>query len=493
VQFLNLHPHIEVGGGQSNEEEREKRRHGMSGLRNLRFVLFVVSVATIHWLLIYPTQATAQNPGNNTVYDNSGNRAPSTAFIDASVFATTGSDFCQTINSVLTNVHYPALGAVIDARGVPYFPGVSMTCTSSPWAGLTIPPPTTILLPAGVIMIPSTWVLPNNTRLIGEGDGTPPLSSAFNPGTTIQVTSAFASGNTMIQFGSSTTCPSVSGINVCTGISVENLTLDGQGQSVYGVVNQYSQDASYVDHVGLYQILGTGLEVGGIANNSGPYSNISFDTGTHSGASSTVCAQILNVTQNGTISGGTRGLHGLSCISESHDASAAVLLDSSNNSIEDVQIQGFYDGVLVGSNGAAQSNVLINIIGDTGPAPTPVNAVHISSGTVTDLVIMGISHSGVSGTFSLRDDLTGISLPDTTVALYALGESVNVGSSANGYSRFTTSPNAPTWASGSGNPPASPACSRGSLYSCVGGMSGCSFALWSCTWNGTTSQWTGVH
>jgi hypothetical protein len=33
----------------------------MSGLRNLRLVLFVVSVATIHWLLICPIQATAQS------------------------------------------------------------------------------------------------------------------------------------------------------------------------------------------------------------------------------------------------------------------------------------------------------------------------------------------------------------------------------------------------------------------------------------------------
>ena len=50
------------------------------------------------------------------------------------------------------------------------------------------------------------------------------------------------------------------------------------------------------------------------------------------------------------------GIHGLKCKSETNDAQAAVLLDSSNNSIEDVNIVGFYDGILVGSQASAQSN-----------------------------------------------------------------------------------------------------------------------------------------
>ena len=76
----------------------------------------------------------------------------------------------------------------------------------------------TILLPAGTIFIQAPWVLPANTHLIGVGDG---LS-----GTVIEVLTGTAV-TTMIQFGSSTTgvCNS-SGI--CTGISVENLTLNGQ-------------------------------------------------------------------------------------------------------------------------------------------------------------------------------------------------------------------------------------------------------------------------
>jgi hypothetical protein len=342
------------------------------------------------WLLALPLQVDAQNTcsgsqGQNGVYNatcNNGNPGivGSSAFIDASMFAGNPPqrNICAVLNWVLnpSNGILPTTGAVIDARGVPGItPPVSMTCTASPWAGITNPRPSTILLPAtggaspNPIIIPnsSPWILPSNTHLIGEGDGIPVYSSGTlvsTPGTTIQAKSGFS--GTMIQFGgASPICPS----NVCTGISVENLTLDGQGGSaVNGIANANSQDVSYVNHVALYQILGTGLAVAGYATNSGPYSNITFDTGGSSGLPLTVCASINGLS-------GTRGIHGLSCNSETNDANAAVLLDSSNNSIEDVRIVGFYDGIRVGANAPAQSNVLFNIIGDTnatGGGTTPV-------------------------------------------------------------------------------------------------------------------------
>ncbi len=286
----------------------------------------------------------------------------------------------------------------------------------------------------------------------------------------------------MIQFGSSS-------CGACTGISVENLVLDGQGLSINGIVNQYAQDQSYVDHVGLFQILGTGLLISsygtGSAMNSGPYSHIVFDTGGSGGVSSTVCAQILSAS-------GTHGIHGLTCNSETHDAAAAVLLDSGGDSIEDVMVQGFYDGVLVGSNAAAISNVLINIVGDTHNAPTstPVNTIHISSNNpVHDLAIMGVSNSNLSGTYTIQDDTTAspLHLADQYVAMYALGKTP-----AAGVSRFTTSKNAPTWAVGAGYPSGS--CTRGSLYSCIGGSTSCTSgsstaALWACVLHSAVIQW----
>jgi hypothetical protein len=162
------------------------------------------------------------------------------------------------------------------------------------------------------------------------------------------------------------------------------------------------------------------------------------------------------------------------------EPTAAVYLDASNNSIQDVTIDGFYDGVLVGLNNSAVSNVLTNIVGDTTRHLTtkPVNTVHIAPGTgftVQELSIMGIS--GVTGNYTLYDELTMAHLTDPTVAIYALGKSAN-----NGYARFTTSPSVPTWITGTSAPAGS--CIQGSMFSCTGG-SGCTSTLgntvlWGC-------------
>ncbi len=429
-------------------------------IRSASSWMFLASVAVLAcWLSAFP--AVAQR-GQDAVYNSSNGVTNSPAFIDASMFGAQNTDICAVLNFIMSPGHgYPLAGAVIDARGLPGTTGTGMTCTASPWAGITNPPPSTILLPAGTIVIPTTWVLPSNTRLVGEGDGIPSTTSStfFSPGTMIQV----ASGSllsTMIQFGSSSVCPG--SVPTCTGISVENLTLNGLAQSVDGIVNQYAQSNSYVDHVSIYQILGTGLLISdsgsSSASNSGPYTNITFDTGGYSGAPSTACAQIIGTS-------GTRGIHGLKCKSETQDANAAVLVDASNNSIEDVTIVGFYDGILVGANAAAQSNVLVNIIGDTAAGSTPVNAVHISNhNTVTDLSIMGASNSGLSGTYTIQDDVTGPHLLDQTIGIYALGESAGSGV----HSRFSTSPNVAHWTVGTAAPLNTPACTRGSLYSCTG-------------------------
>lgn len=405
------------------------------------------------------------------------------AFIDASMFKGKASTICGVLNYVLKTGF--TAGAAIDARGL-NSTNTSMTCTASPWAGITSNPPgSTILLPAGTIVIPATWFLPSGTHLIGQGD-------TAGSGTTLQASSTF-SGTAMVQFGSSTWCSAGS---PCSGIGIEKLILDGQGKSIVGIWNQLAQTQSYLDHVSLYQILGTGLEISGTANNSGPYTNINFNTGTNFIAgSSTVCAQI-----NLTGSGGTHGIRGLSCNNvTSNLANAAVLLDSSSNSLKDVTILGFSDGVLVGSNAAAHGNVLVNVIGDTPSTlicnpncRLPViNAVHISNvgNPVTDLVLMGISNVTGGGTFTLHDDVTSTQLAtsqDPYVGLYVLGNAAN-----GGHARFTTSSSVPTWASGTSTPSAS--CAQGSLYSCTGSASQCtqnttSYALFGCP----SGTWTGI-
>jgi hypothetical protein len=315
--------------------------------------LLGVVVALVCWFSVFPTAA-AQGPnleGQDAVYGTSGQVTNSPSFIDASQFAKTGVDFCKILNGILSSNLYPATGAVIDARGLPGTTGTSMTCSISPWGSgnTTVSVPSTILLPATggatptPIIISTPWILPSNTHLIGEGDGIP--STGSTPGTTIQAATSFS--GSMIQFGtgpppsSPPICPPVGSVYTCTGISVENLTLDGKGQSVNGISNAYSQDGSYVNHVSLYQIRGVGLVIQGSAqgnaNNSGPYSNVTYDLGGNLGTSQTACASINGLS-------GTHGIHGLTCISGDNVSPAAVLLDSSNNSIEDVRIVGFYDG-----------------------------------------------------------------------------------------------------------------------------------------------------
>ena len=430
------------------------------------------------WFSTSAELTTAQSmQGQNAVCTTTGCGTPvgTSSFIDASVFGSSTTDICSVLNSILGGASYPSMGTVIDARGLPGTTGTNMTCAAgtTPWnTGSFVNVPSTILLPARTIVIPTTWVLPNETHLIGQGDN-------ISTGTTIQAqkTGSGFSGTAMVHFAGPCPMPG------CTAISVENLTLDAQGLAINGIVNSASQDFSYVDHVSLYQMLGTGLLVSGLANNSGPYSNITFDTGSFTPNSTTVCASI-----NGTT--GTRGIHGLTCTAESGEPAAAILLDSSNNSLSDIRIVGFFDGVRVGSNANAETNILTNVVGDTNRhlTLTPINTVHISNAnTVTDLSILGASNSGLSGTATLQDDLTGVRLGDATIGIYAVGKSTN-----NGYARFTTSPNplVPTWATGNGTPTGT--CSKGSLYSCSGATSSScgGFALYGCP-SGTS--WSGIR
>ena len=242
--------------------------------------------------------------------------------------------------------------------------------------------------------------------------------------------------------------------------------LDGSVLNINGIANPGSDELSYADHVTLFRVLGTGLSVS--AMDSGPYTNITFDSG-GSALTTTTCANIGGVNP-------MRGIQGLTCIAAGTVANAAVYLDAPNNSLQDVRIAGFWDGVLIGSNGNAQSDVLFNIFGDTiisTNVPAPVNVVHISSAhTVTDLSIMGVNNAA-SGDNTIKDDLTGPTLTDPYVAIYAIGKSSN-----GGYSRFTTSTHAATWAFGSGTPTTGCSASNaGSLYS---NTSGSGVALWVC-------------
>jgi len=209
-----------------------------------------------------------------------------------------GADICDTIYQVLHSASYTA--AVFDARGI----STHMTCNlGSPWfengTGY-VNKPSTILLPAGTITASIPWVLPTNTKLIGVAKGNV-QGNGDNYILETTIVAGFSSG-AVVQFGDSN-CPS----SGCQGISVEHLTINGNSQTVNGIENDNCGLLCYVDHVTMYQVLGTGLMVSGTnATDSGPYSNITFDVGS-SMDTMTQCAQIKGTN-------GTRGIHGITCI-----------------------------------------------------------------------------------------------------------------------------------------------------------------------------------
>jgi hypothetical protein len=440
-------------------------------------------------LVCIATEATLQGQtGNNVVYSGTNpttTLVPSAAFIDASTF-TSGTDLCQKIYDALLTA--PTTGAVIDARGITS----GLNCTSgTPWyqgSSSYTNTPATILLPSGLITIHQTWILTNGTRVVGEGAGSSGTGSSGTGITTIQAVSGFS--GQMIQMGpnntSTTLTPCTSFSTGCMGVSVEDLTLDGN-DSATGIINGQSREHSYVRRVFLYRIPGTGLQVWSDASNSGPYTDITFSN-TSSAAAGTVCVWINNIS--------IRGLHGLKCVaSGSTTPSAAVILDGVGNSVEDIQVQGFGDGIVLGKDNPTLNYVLLNIAGGSGVT----NVIHIcgtvhvtpcpsTANLVGDVSIMSVARGSALNT--IDDDLSlstaSTILQDANLAMYVIGEPVKAAGSTIGYSRFSTSPSVPTWVvQKTTTPPSS--CVAGSVLSNSTGTSG--NTLWICT-GGT---WTNVE
>jgi hypothetical protein len=467
---------VEVG----HRADRVRRNRVNNSNRFVFGLMFAVAIV----VLLSSWPAFAQNPGDNAVYKSSTALTGSPAFIDANALA--NGDICNTINVILTGSSFPSTGAVIDARG--FLPSGTMgvkgsqPCMSDPFLGVT--KPSTVLLPASTLLLSTAWVLPNNTRIVGEGENT----ALQNAGVT----------GDMIDMGSAAICTSP-----CSGISVEHLKVDGQSFAVSGIVNNFAQESSYVNDVNLVNILTTGISVGPGANGSGPYSNVYYDCN-----DSMKCPLPTNTSPSPacvSIQATTRGLHGITCVASSTVAQiqphAAILLDASNNSIENVHIEGFYDGVLIGSRGSAQGNVLLNVFGGFGVGPV-TNTVHIcnplnatgnctasQSGSVTDLVLLQIESVGgkSQGSFpsaAILDDVTSTEptnyVPTNAyVGMYVVG---NKGGQSPGYSRFTVAPGlnfyptaavgAPTLAIGivAPNPNGTTPCTTpGTIYSNVQG------------------------
>lgn len=282
----------------------------------------------------------------------------------------------------------------------------------------------------------------------------------------------------------------------------------------------------------------TGLTVTSNAGNSGPYSNLNIDalqetTGMCAGGLGT-CQTCIDIEAQ------TRGLHGITCIGTlavagnadkdlTTEGDAGIYVNFSNNTVEDVHIEGFFDGIEVGDTTSNVGNVVLaNVVGAFGgdAKGETRNTIHICgsdfmvssnqfgkclnypasgntpNGNVTILGATDLHNGGgasYSGSTSIQDDVTNTSIAapvgaaGTTgvdTAIYALG--AEVGGGSGGISRFSTSPSpsgssangatmVPTW--GVGQTSVSGSCNTpGALYSNTPGSS----SIYVCKYNSGT-------
>jgi hypothetical protein len=468
------------------------------GMRTVIALLVIVS-----WLSISSSRMAGQNTGKKAVWNSI--VTPSTVWVDASAWWTSGvPDLCSYISTkILTSNYNTAFpnGTVIDARGL-VIKNTATTCAVDPFSALTAPPPsTTILLPSGYIDITVPWTIPNNTRIVGDEQGTR-IRANFDGPYMIEMGGTEPTSQTNL-------CPS----NICTSVGLEHLFLDGSlvvngvPYLVGGIDNKYSQAGSYVNDVNLWSLAGTGLSIGTGATNSGPYSNISYVASTDAKAD---CQAGDNCPVCIDLEAQTQGVHGLTCNGNGSTVSnphAGIYVNASNNSIEDVHIESFWDGIEVGNLSGTVANVLLsNITGTTtGTRGFTTNTVHLcganpwnslsfgncggSHGTVTDITVLHAVNSSGPKTTTVADDVSQnaiVSCNTTTpgcanplsTAIYALGEPD--GGTTAAYSKFTSSPSTrngdyqnnppssdtPTWGFGNKLPPTGAECSPvGAIYS----------------------------
>src|SRR5258708_18765245 len=489
--------------------------------------MMIVQVCAVLVVLFSNSIATmAQSEGNNAVavLDSQGHikLGAASSYIDAAPFyqSLANLDLCLTLQYILTQstftsgsnyaATYPN-GAVIDARGI--LPGSAngLTCNVNPCVGRggTATSPATILLPGATIAITQPWILPSNTRVIGEGSGPQNYTALGNFGN--------FSGNQMIQMGiAGTTSPA-------TGVVVEHLQLEGGGKGNYdGIDVVNAADGSYVDDldikgigaqpsfVHLSSVCGTStatsLCIGPNATYSGPYTNLNIVPSFPCSTQTEVCKQTAGV----KIQAQTRGLRNITCVATSHNDSnwplAAIYLDSYGTSIENVHVEGFKDDIVVGDYSDAQGdlaiigwtaptqnpiysvsgNTIANVVGATGSGPLQ-NTVHICSpnvaslacsgngaisGGINDFVVLQAKNGGgASNTEAVQDDNLSVNTSNNGAVVYAGLYAVGRPNTTGGYARFTTMPGNsatavnPTSAVGAANSLGASCTNYGAIYS----------------------------
>jgi hypothetical protein len=478
-----------------------------------------------------PNLVHAQSTGNKAVWGSSG-LTTSTAWVDVSAFCGSGGssncgsagvDFCTVLSNALASA--PS-GAVLDARGV--IPNKTnspnLICGSNPFSSLQGSSPNTapftVLLPGSTILLSVPWVLPANTRLVGEVGGTlledcPPNSGACTS----------FSGPFLIRMGSTSgnVCPSAG----CSGISIERVHLslyNGSGNSFGGIQNVNATQSSYVKDVAMSNLTLTGLSV--LANGSGPYTDLNFTTAVSGcgtgGPPAAVCVDLEAQTQ---------GLRDVTCIGNSNTVSSnsglhiGIIVNGSNNSLKDIHIESFNDGIAIGTPSSTPSAIgNVSISNVTGTASGSLNSCHVTNtvhicgpntksacpGTGTQPTVSNVTvmqavniDAPVGGLPTILDDVTGTVIAScgstcsqpVTSAIYMLGGNEVGGGSVNFYPLFASTPAdtstsstpVPTW--GVGNVATPGQCFvQGALYSNTTASAGAK-SVYVCTYVHAQLMW----
>jgi hypothetical protein len=297
-------------------------------------------------------------------------------------------------------------------------------------------------------------------------------------------------------------CPLNGSVLQCTSVGIEHIELFGSGLDIGGIDNEYSQSDSYVNDVILENLQLTAVKVGSGAIYSGPYTNISFQA---YGSGTPTCVDLE--TQ-------TFGLHGVTCTGNTNTdktGGVGIIVNASNNTIEDVHIESFWDGIQVGPSSNPANVLISNVTGSTtgnGTGGPTHNTVHIcgqysfnssfgtcgTSSTVEDVTVLhAMNDNSNAGQATIVDDSSrngivtcftgsndhaapGCAIPLST-GIYALGEPYGQSEdNPSSYSIFTSSPTTPqgnyrngssympTWGVGTTSP--SQYCSpAGAIYS----------------------------
>src|SRR5215471_8390306 len=91
----------------------------MKNVRGAQFRELLCGLLILFASVVLPSRLAlgTNDKGNNAVYNASGPTG-SAAFIDASVFSSTGTEICVTLYNIISDPTYPATGAVVDALGI---------------------------------------------------------------------------------------------------------------------------------------------------------------------------------------------------------------------------------------------------------------------------------------------------------------------------------------------------------------------------------------